>query len=57
MSSRDDKDITLGLQERPSFYIKAPKIAKDIAIYTHSEVKQAIAEKRIPSDKGLAETL
>ena len=47
VSSRDNKDITLRLQELPNLYIKASDNAKDIDRYVHFKVKQAVADKRL----------
>ena len=47
VSSRDDKDIVLSLQDLPNLYIKASHNTQDIRKYVHNEVEQAIADKRL----------
>lgn len=47
VSSRDDKDISLCLQDVPNLYIKASDNAEDIKSYVHYEVDQAIKDKSL----------
>lgn len=47
VSSRDDKDIVLSLQDLPNLYIKASHNTDDIRKYVQIEVNQAIADKRL----------
>ena len=47
VSSRDDKDITLKLQDFPNLYIKASNNAEDIDRYVHFKVEQAVADRRL----------
>jgi excinuclease UvrABC ATPase subunit len=47
VSSRDDKDIVLHLQELPNLYIKASDNAGDIYRFVQTEVKQAITKKKL----------
>ena len=57
VSSRDDKDITLQLQERPNLYIKASNNARDINRYVHFRVEQAVADRRLLDGSVSAETV
>ena len=57
VSSRDDKDITLKLQELPNLYIKASNNAKDIYRYVHFKVEQAVADGRLLDGNVSAKTV
>lgn len=57
VSSRDDKDITLQLQELPNLYIKASNNAKDIDRYVHFKVEQAVADRRLLDGNVSAKTV
>ena len=57
VSSRDDKDITLQLQELPNLYIKASNNAKDIDRYVHFKVRQALADRRLLDGNVSAKTI
>jgi hypothetical protein len=47
VSSRDDKDIVLRLEDSPNLYITAERNAGDIHAFIQSELSQAIEEKRL----------
>lgn len=57
VSSRDDKDITLQLQELPNLYIKASDNVKDIDRYVHFKIDQALANRRLLDGNVSAETV
>lgn len=57
VSSRDDKDITLQLQNVPNLYIKASNNAKDIDRYVHFKVEQAVADRRLLDGNVSAKTV
>ena len=57
VSSREDKDITLQLQELPNLYIKASDNAKDIDRYVHFKVEQAVADRRLLDGDVSTETV
>ena len=57
VSSRDDKDITLKLQDLPNLYIKASNNAKDIDRYVHFKVEQAVADGRLLDGNVSAKTV
>ena len=57
VSSRDDKDITLKLQELPNLYIKASNNAKDIDRYVRFKVEQAVADRRLLDGNVSSETV
>ncbi len=57
VSSRDDKDITLQLQNLPNLYIKATNNSKDIDRYVHFKVEQAVANRRLLDGNVSARTV
>jgi hypothetical protein len=55
VSSRDDSDIVWKLANSPNIYISAKDNSRDIANFVHSELGNAIAQKRLLGGKVSAE--